>query len=302
MRSLTLVLLFILSISAANSQSETDELTNTLLWEVTHPISKVSSYIFGTIHLIPEDKFNISDSLTHCINRVDEIFFEIDLSGMEDLGNLHTLLSKMIMKNDTLISDLLPEDKSTLLFQKLNERGIPPFIVEKIKPIFISMILESPSLTDNKEGEDALNMKSYEIELNAMAVEMGKEIKGLETIEEQIDLFDNIPYALQAEMLLDNLNNDEPENLKNIDHSLFDLYKAQDLNEINKMMNADSDLSGFNHILLDKRNIDWVNSIIKLDNKQSYLFAVGAGHLPGANGIIQLLKNEGYQFRPMQNH
>ena len=185
MRSLTLVLLFILSISAANSQSETDELTNTLLWEVTHPISKVSSYIFGTIHLIPEDKYNISDSLTHCINRVDEIFFEIDLSGMEDLGNLHTLLSKMIMKNDTLISDLLPEDKSTLLFQKLNERGIPPFIVEKIKPIFISMILESPSLTDNKEGEDALNMKSYEIELNAMAVEMGKEIKGLETIEER---------------------------------------------------------------------------------------------------------------------
>jgi uncharacterized protein YbaP (TraB family) len=72
------------------------------------------------------------------------------------------------------------------------------------------------------------------------------------------------------------------------------MYVNQDINALNKMINGDADLSNYTQILLVNRNKNWIPIMGKMANKKTTFFAVGAGHLPGKEGVIRLLRAEGY--------
>jgi uncharacterized protein YbaP (TraB family) len=80
---------------------------------------------------------------------------------------------------------------------------------------------------------------------------------------------------------------------------LAGIYKNQDIQEMEKMMQDDAGMDQFKDLLLFKRNKRWVAPIIDLMRKQPTLFAVGAGHLPGEMGVISLLRQAGFTLEPM---
>jgi uncharacterized protein YbaP (TraB family) len=130
-----------------------------------------------------------------------------------------------------------------------------------------------------------------------------KKIKGLETMAYQAGMLDSIPYKLQAQQLVSyidsaNTGNIEDKQMK----EMFDAYKKQDLKKLEELMvETDAGMAGFTDLLLYHRNQNWVKKLKVLMHEKSLVIAVGAGHLPGEKGVINLLRKEGYTVSPVEN-
>ena len=163
--------------------------------------------------------------------------------------------------------------------------------------MFLSILLETSNL-DVSEKDSTQTMASYEFELSHIAKQNGTKINGLETIDFQVSLFDSISLEEQAQLLVSSLSDKKQESL-NID--LYEIYTNQDLEKLAELLFSDSTHQNYNHLLLDKRNKKWIEQILSNSRKKSCVYAVGAGHLPGENGILNLLVQNGFIIRPMEN-
>ena len=138
---------------------------------------------------------------------------------------------------------------------------------------------------------------SYELTFVQRAKGQKKEILGLETVEFQTSLFDEIPYEDQAEDLVEMLSDRSA--MESIFEQMIKVYKEED---IEGLYNASADY--FNaqelEVLLHKRNRDWIPKMGEMAKDKSTFFAVGAGHLGGDDGVISLLKKAGYKVKPVK--
>jgi uncharacterized protein YbaP (TraB family) len=151
----------------------------------------------------------------------------------------------------------------------------------KLKPMFFSSILIQESMSD---------MASYEMEFNKMAKKKHKNTIGLETIEFQLGLFDQLPMQTQVDMLKQDYKSD----LKSFD-TLLACYLKEDLENLGVLMAAETAAyPEFNEILLVQRNKSWIAPMRAQMQKESTFFAVGAGHLSGPDGVIALLRANGF--------
>jgi uncharacterized protein YbaP (TraB family) len=131
-----------------------------------------------------------------------------------------------------------------------------------------------------------------------LAGKQQSEVIGLETVEEQMALFDSIPYKDQAKMIMDMINN-LPAARKEF-KDLVNLYKSEKINELYTMTtNSNFDLSGSEELLLQDRNKKWIARIKSEIAEKPTFFAVGAAHLGGESGVIALLRKAGYKARPV---
>ena len=116
----------------------------------------------------------------------------------------------------------------------------------------------------------------------------------------QASVFDSIPYEWQAKELLKNI--DSFSVYKNEFDEMVHLYKNQELDSMQTMVGASEFGSDkYEDLLLNDRNKKWVKELNDIMKTESIFIAVGAGHLSGDNGLINLLKKEGYQVEPLLN-
>jgi uncharacterized protein len=135
------------------------------------------------------------------------------------------------------------------------------------------------------------------------ASKYGKEIKGLETFDYQLGIFDKIPYKIQAQQLVKMV--DEAKSGKTNDKDemqiLTDAYRKQELNKMDELTKDDPGIGEFTDILLYDRNANWAGKLQDIMTKNSVVVAVGAGHLPGKKGVLNLLREAGYKVEPVKN-
>ncbi|MBK6543995.1 MAG: TraB/GumN family protein [Saprospiraceae bacterium] len=286
----------LLSTQILFAQQLTQTLENSLFWKIEGKELKEPSYLFGTIHLIPASDYFLPDGIIQAITDSRKVFMEIDVDQMNDLGAMMTLMDKIVMNNDTSLTDLVNKDEYQLLQSYFEKIGLPLSMFERIKPMFLSAMA---GVDGNPFALKDGSSKSYELELAEIARTHNKEIDGLESLEFQISIFDSIPYNVQAKMLLDAVSSAEKgtEEMK----SMIQSYKNQDLNALNQTVSSeDQHLNPYLEMMLYNRNKNWI-PIMKLEMaKGSNFFAVGAGHLGGDKGVIHLLKNEGYKVSPIK--
>lgn len=271
--------------------------TNSLLWEITAPETEQKSYVFGTIHIIPESYFNISDSLLYCIDIAEEIYLEIELDQIYDFVNISEFMNELFMPNGTLLSQLLSEEEFKLVRSKMEDINIPLLLYNKIKPMFLSFLIEA-SDSGNINSDETQKMVSYDMEINKIAKSNKKPVKGLETMAFQIKLFDCISLEDQAQYLLKAI---EAEKIQGDQKDLFEIYHKQDLKELVQLLDVADSPEQLNNIILDKRNQNWIEQIKETSNHKTCLYAFGAAHLVGEKGILNLLKENGYTVRPILN-
>ena len=133
---------------------------------------------------------------------------------------------------------------------------------------------------------------NFEMNLMDMATQKGISIKGLETMDSQLAIFDKMSDTDIRQLLIASLN-DGPKN--QTDRQLIEAYKQQDLTALYKMMSESPEIKGHEKELLIDRNTDWVKQLPDMMKEQSSFVAVGAAHLPGENGVLNLLKKAGYK-------
>jgi uncharacterized protein YbaP (TraB family) len=265
---------------------------NSLLWRISGKGLSRPSYLFGTMHIICADDAALSDSLKAVIATCDEVYFEINLSDMSDMMNA---IKYMQMNDSKRLSDLLQPDEYTRVKNYFAKHSsVLPFgMLERFKPMLISGLIEEQGLgCQTTDGMELRIMK----ELKAS----NKPVNGLETAAFQAGLFDSIPYEEQAKELVKDI--DSADENKKVTQQLADLYTRQDLDGIEKLSDKDdSGMSGYMDLLLYNRNRKWARELKKLLPGRSLLVAVGAAHLPGKEGVIELLRKEGYKVEPVKN-
>lgn len=278
--------------SSLTGKNQGDEYANTLLWEVSGNGLQKSSYVFGTMHILCSSDAMLSAAMKEVIKNSSEIFFEIDLDNTQEiLGAM-----KFLMMNDgKKISDLLsPADyEKVKSYFDANQFLLPFSMMNRFKPYFISSLI-------GEQMMDCENTKGMEQQIMQEAKQYKKEIRGLESIEFQASIFDSIPYDKQARDLVTYI--DSIENYRGIVTEMVAVYKRQDLREMEKLMlKSDPGMEGYMDLLLYGRNRRWIDLMQDAMNKGNVLFAVGAGHLPGDQGVIKLLRKKGYRVTPVKN-
>ena len=291
MKKFSAVLLVSLVTLASFAQDE----NNTLLWKISGNGLDKPSYLFGTIHLICAEDAILSDNMKKAISDCDEVYFEVD---MDNLFEMIGAINKMKMIGDTTLKDLLSDPDYQKVKSYFEKKGsmLPFSMLETYKPMLAASTLEEGSMPcDNTAMMEQVIMKE--------AKSYNKKVKGLETMSYQAGVLDSIPYKLQAEQLveyIDKANSGESDATEM--NEMFKAYKEQDLKKLEDLLIAtDAGIAGFTDILLYHRNQNWVEKLKSLLPKKSLLIAVGAGHLPGEKGVINLLRKEGYKLTPVAN-
>ena len=295
-RTLWLSLFAALGMTACSPASKTSApvATNTLLWRISGKNLSKPTYIFGTMHMLCADDIQLSDSLKQAIRGADKVYLELD---MDDMMQVLGAMSHMTMRNDTTLADLLTaeEYKKVKSFFQENSGLIPFTMLEKFKPLLIeSMILKETATCDNMIVMEQLVMEE--------ARENKKEIKGLETMDFQLGIFDRIPYKLQAEQLVKMVENAGHDGDDKEMKELTEAYRQQQLDIMDDLTKKeDMGIQNFTDLLLYNRNADWANKLAGLMPANSLVVAVGAGHLPGVKGVLNLLRKAGYRVDPVKN-
>ena len=285
---------------------EADTLEHALLWRISHSSMDEDSYLFGTIHMISSQDYFIPQGLLTAIDQTDEIVFEIDMAAMSDMSQMMGMMSQLTMEGDTTLKTLLSPEDYEIVQNFFKEKGLPLFFLEKIKPMFLSAMVGMdgdipmggngmPDLS-NALGD---NMKSYEFELNSIAESANKSVSGLETIDFQMSLFDQISYQDQAQYLVQSIHQVDEGGL--MEDGIFKMYTSMNINKMAQSLSSEGGIEGLEDALLSDRNMNWIPLMVEQMRLRPTLFAVGAGHLGGDKGVIHLLRDEGYTVTPVLN-
>lgn len=283
----SITLIFILLILIVLSITFKKKPKQNLLWEITSPKTKEKSYLFGTIHLIEKEFFQFPDFLKEKINSSTFIVFETPYPITSNLKDLLTL-----PEDRNLLEYFSQKEKVKILNWSLKNLKMDEkeFIENygKFKPFVLFQTITQLPFLDNSI--------SYEQEIYKIVKNSSKKIEGLETIEDQIEVLDKLPIETQKTQIINAIDsaNQNQTNLLNIQKA----YKSQDLQKIEEWIISESKIHLYpTHVFLNERNKKWIPKITSKINTNSTFIAVGAGHLPGEEGLINLLKKQGFKLK-----
>lgn len=268
-----------------------NENNNTLLWQVSGKDLKKPSFLFGTFHLLCKNDINFSTQLKSAVQYADSIYMELDL---DDPSTMMSGLLYLNMKNGKTLKDFYTPEEYKKIEDYFNDSlQMPMIMFQKAKPYFLMAMLY-PKMMKCK------TFSGVDEEIMTLAKQNNKQIIGLETMEFQSSIFDSIPYELQAEELLKNI--DSLDKYKNEFDTLMQAYKSQQLNTMEELMGkSEFAMEKYENLLVNYRNANWVKQLKEIMKNKSVFVAVGAGHLLGEKGLINLLKSEGYVVEPIEN-
>jgi len=279
-RNLLIIIFF--TLSSVQSIAQRDK-TNTLLWEISGNGLNEPSYLFGTIHMICKEDFLLSESVKQKFASSKQIYLELDMDDPQLQGKM---MQQMQLPGKETLKNILGESS----FKKLNsflqkEMNMNLVMFDKFKPMMVMSILAQRLLP-------CASLESYEINFVKMASEQKKEILGLEKVEEQIGVFDAIPDSLEIRSIMKMVNDFDAQ--KKEFTRMSAIYKSQDLEALYQLMVESPEMMGSQELLLDRRNRNWIPIMESAMKNSSTFFAVGAGHLGGSQGVLELLRKQGY--------
>lgn len=281
-RSFFILSLLIATVGSVRSQE------SSLLWRVSGNGITQDSYIFGTTHVICKEDFLMDERILKAFERSDQLVLELDMGDPELQTKIHELSMNPGMKN--IQSELRPEDAAILDSFLIQNYGAGLDQLGTLRP----MVLSSMVLMRTVSCEE---IESYEGFFSTKAIESEKSVTGLETPEYQFDIFDQIPVETQLSELVKLVKEDTG---FNDFETLTEAYLREDIEELYKMMSFEGMMKDYLELILDNRNKSWI-PVLEREMKSKKLFvAVGAGHLGGENGLISLLRKQGYKVDPVK--
>lgn len=291
-RILALLALFISIHSIAQTASEYpfSEENDALLWKIEGDSVHKDCYLFGTMHLISTDYFLFPKKLEKIASKTDLLVMEL-----EGTPNQMEALNLIMLKEGSFFDYFNEAQEDSIInwandIMHIDEETFRKSF-DKFKPFAIVSMATQMQFIGKTE--------SYEKSFELIADENEIEIKGLETLEEQMAVFDDLTDEQQAEMVMENIRSYK-ENLC-LTKNMMKVYNLQQIDSLYAMVtDNESVISEEQDSFLDQRNSNWIPQIKNYIKDEKVLIAVGAGHLGGPNGLIRLLEKEGYILTPVK--
>lgn len=257
-----------------------------LLWRIDTNSGK-HSYLLGTIHSDDRRITKLPSAVSKAFAESKSFSGEINM----DMKNLMKASELMFVANGKTLDKKLSPKMYREVVAALVDYGIPEMLVQRMKPWAVAATLSIPK---PKTGV-FLDLKLYQ-----MASSEQKALYGLETIEEQAGSMEAIPEALQIKMISDALI--MYPKIEQLIDSLIMAYTSRDLNRIVQISDQAMKLGNqevnkaFEKELIVKRNQRMLTRMKPRLREGQAFIAVGALHLPGENGLLALLKKQGYRL------
>lgn len=279
------LLLFLLAYPfSTNAQDD-----NSLLWRISGNGMRQPSYLFGTIHLICPDDYIWTDKMQRSFDSSTEVCFELDL---DDPSLLMQVAMGMAAESETKLSDFFtPEDYELLSSFLSDSMNVNIALFQKMKPAALLSLFATNML-------NCSTPISYENRILEMADEANKEIIGLEEAREQIELINKLPDDSVVIDIMTTIKEYDKERDEYKD--LIKAYKEQNLPVLQRLIEQTAETGGDLTSFIDDRNKKWIIRMVEYMDQAPIFFAVGAGHLYGENGLVQLLKAEGFRVTPIK--
>lgn len=293
-RKLTLtVSALALSLGASASPSMADDHAETggpALWSLSDEDTTI--YLFGTIHVLPEGETWYDDRIAAAFDASEELVFEIDMDEAASSAQMMASLA-MLPEGQTLRS-LMTEENRAEYEAALDGLGVPAAALDPVEPWAATLNLAMLPLMQAGWQPNA----GVEMVLRQRGED--KQRGALETVEEQIALFDTLPMDAQLELL--------DATVENLDRAVssLDAMKAEwlegDADTLGEIMNEEMDDPELYERLLVNRNRNWVDWIeARMDAPGTVFVAVGAGHLAGEGSVQSLLEDRGLTVERIEN-
>ena len=271
-----------------------------LLWRVSGNNCYESSYLFGTLHLETANFIDSVPGLNEAINNVDVIYGEIGKGEMTSTKTMMQLAKESAAPADSTIDKLLNKEDYNLVDSVIKSYmfGFGLKELRLLKPAVLTAQLNVMQMQKYfPKNLDPANMLDMAIQRRGEA--LGKHVDGLETVDAQTKALFGASLVEQAEELVDFCRKDREFNTYS--KQLCDAYRAQDLAAIEAIVfnkeygMDDSDMERLSY----ERNRSWMDKITQTMPVQRALIAVGAAHLVGKDGLINLLREQGYTVEPV---
>jgi len=264
------------------------------LWKVQSEGNAV--YVLGSIHVMRQEDYPLHENIEDAFSKSDILAVEANINDIAQL-DLQTLMEKALYPENETLKDHVSEETYEILKKETERLGLPLMLVERQKPWFLAL-----SLTSMEILKLGLN-PSYGIDMHFISQASGKKkIVELESLEYQFDLLSSFDDDEQESFLLYTLRD-----LKLLEQelkSMIDAWESGDTETLQSIMkkstSGDSDMSTVYEKLITERNRNMAGKIEEyLEDDETYFIIVGAGHLVGEKGIINLLKEKGYTVKQL---
>ena len=273
-----------------------------LLWKVSGNGLDKPSYLFGTYHLA---SLGIKDSiaaLPQAQQDVQQVYGEIIMADMMKPETLMQMQQQMMLPADTTLKSLFSPAEFETITQAVQEYlKVDIALLDRMKPAALMQQLTVLFYLKHTPGYNP--QEQLDASFQQDATKAGKKVGGLETVQSQMDILFNKPLRRQAEDLYCFLS--DPAKAERQAKEVIAAYAAQDLDTVLRLMeekegtSCDPTPEEMAQLLYD-RNHNWAKQMPALMQAAPTLFVVGAGHLPGEQGLIKLLQGKGYTVEPLQ--
>ncbi len=274
-----------------------------LLYKISGNGLTKPSYIIGTYHLAPVSFADSIPGLKEALAATEQVYGELDMTDLTSPENLQKMQAAMMLPEGTTLTTLLSEDElarlnvvlkellgfdmsNSMVAQQLN--GLSPKTLETQLSLLVYMKKHS--------GFDAQN--TFDGYFQKVAQEQGKPVGGLETLDFQIKmLYQGQTLERQKELLMCFVDNQE--HMNQMAEQLVNAFFNQDIVGVKAVMDEKEQTSCDStpeeeDQLINNRNANWAKLMPQIMSAKPTFFAVGAGHIPGERGVLQLLQAAGY--------
>lgn len=271
-----------------------------LLWKVSGNGLGRPSYIFGTYHMAPSSMIDRIAGIDQAIEACDVVVGEVEKDSLMSSEVQARMAKAMMAPSDSTLDKLLSPKGYAIVEKVFNKyfgtMGVKLSQMKNLKPSAISTQMQAMQAIKYFPNFNANDL--IDVAVQARANDEGRPSIGLESVQEQIDLLFNGPLTEQAQGLLEACKQDEFFQAQSV--ALADAYMAQDLNKLFAVMTdaTKGDSEEIMEMLIYKRNRNWAQKLNVMMPERAMLVCVGAGHLPGDKGLLQLLRNMGYTVEP----
>ena len=293
MKKLTLTLAAAVMALAGNAQ---------LLWKVEGNGAKDASYLFGTHHIAPVTLLETTPGLTDALNGAEIVYGEIDMQTAADPVKTQQLMMQLAMApSDSTMTKLMTQqqlDSVNAVLSKYTQGAVTIEQMDMMKPALLSTqlgVMQTMTAFPDYTGQEQLDNT-----VQVKARELGKPVKGFETLEFQTEMLLGDPITEQIADLMHTVRKDNIAvkkaqelamayllgNLESIQALIFDPEIGMDEKSAEK--------------LLYSRNADWVEQLIPAMADDKLFVAVGCGHLVGEKGLIEMLRKARYTVTPVK--
>ena len=275
-----------------------------LLYKISGNGLEKPSYIIGTHHLANVGFVNQINGVTEALTETDQVYGELVWDTMTNIDSLKAVQNAMTLPAGKTIKDYLTPDEykrlDAFMVAKMGTGLSNPMVASKmgnLTPMALVTQFQLLLFMTKHMGEFDPS-STFDQYFQAQAKKNGLPCGGLETLQKQINvLYTGKPMSRQVEELMCFIDN---ENFNSqMMEDLTSAFYAQNLETLKQVM--DRKLGGKcdstpeeEDMLINNRNADWVAKMPGIMTSKPTFFAVGAAHLPGDKGVLQLLRNAGY--------